>query len=63
LARRDLHRAAGFDPRGAFRIRHGSGAHAPNEYYLIDSTNPKVAGMVDATMGFVEFLYTLAAIK
>ena len=39
------------------------GAHAPDEYYLIDSTNPKVAGLVDSTMGYVEFLYTLAAIK
>ncbi|MDO9364150.1 MAG: M20/M25/M40 family metallo-hydrolase [Sphingopyxis sp.] len=50
-------------PAGHFGIGHGSGAHAPNEYYLIDSTNPKVAGLVDATMGFAEFLYTLAAIK
>jgi acetylornithine deacetylase/succinyl-diaminopimelate desuccinylase-like protein len=50
-------------PAAHFGIGHGSGAHAPNEYYLIDSTNPKVAGMVDATMGFAEFLYTLAAIK
>ncbi len=48
---------------GHFGIGHGSGAHAPNEYFLIDSTNPKVAGLVDATMGFAEFLYTLAAMK
>ena len=48
---------------GHFGTGHGSGAHAPDEYYLIDSTNPKVAGLVDATMGFAEFLYTLAAIK
>jgi len=50
-------------PAGHFGTGHGGGAHAPNEYYLIDSTNPKVAGLVDATMGFAEFLYTLAAIK
>jgi acetylornithine deacetylase/succinyl-diaminopimelate desuccinylase-like protein len=50
-------------PAGHFGIGHGSGAHAPDEYFLIDSTNPKVAGLVDATMGFAEFLYTLAAIK
>ena len=50
-------------PAGHFGIGHGSGAHAPNEYFLIDSTNPKVAGLVDATMGFAEFLYALAAIK
>ncbi|WP_447760995.1 M20/M25/M40 family metallo-hydrolase [Sphingopyxis panaciterrae] len=50
-------------PAGHFGIGHGSGAHAPDEYYLIDSTNPKVAGLVDATMGYAEFLYTLAALK
>jgi len=50
-------------PAGHFGTGHGGGAHAPNEYYLIESTNPKVAGLVDATMGFAEFLYTLAAIK
>ena len=50
-------------PAGHFGIGHGAGAHAPDEYYLIDSTNPKVAGLVDATMGYAEFLYTLAAIR
>jgi acetylornithine deacetylase/succinyl-diaminopimelate desuccinylase-like protein len=50
-------------PAGHFGIGHGAGAHAPDEYYLIDSTNPKIAGLVDATMGYVEFLYTLATIK
>jgi len=50
-------------PAGHFGLGHGSGAHAPDEYYLIDSTNPKVAGLVDATMGYAEFLYVLAAIK
>jgi acetylornithine deacetylase/succinyl-diaminopimelate desuccinylase-like protein len=50
-------------PAGHFGIGHGSGAHAPDEYYLIDSTNPKVAGLVDATMGYAEFLYVLATIK
>jgi len=50
-------------PAGHFGLGHGSGAHAPDEYYLINSTNPKVAGLVDATMGYAEFLYVLAAIK
>ncbi len=50
-------------PAGHFGIGHGSGAHAPDEYYLIDSTNPKVAGIVDAAIGYAEFLYTLAAIR
>jgi acetylornithine deacetylase/succinyl-diaminopimelate desuccinylase-like protein len=50
-------------PAGHFGMGHGSGAHAPDEYYLIDSTNPKVAGLVEATMGYADFLYQLAAIK
>jgi hypothetical protein len=39
---------------------HGTGAHAPNEYYLIDSTNTKVAGIDGAVRSFVEYLYALA---
>src|SRR5437763_1615525 len=27
---------------GPFRLGHGSGAHAPDEYYVIASSNPKV---------------------
>ncbi len=50
-------------PAGHFGLGHGAGAHAPDEYYLIDSTNPKVAGLTDATMGYAEFLYVLAAMK
>ncbi|WP_411339626.1 M20/M25/M40 family metallo-hydrolase [Sphingopyxis sp. J-6] len=50
-------------PVGRFGLSTGGNAHAPDEFYLIDSTNPKVAGLVDSTMGYVEFLYTLAAIK
>ncbi len=48
-------------PAGQFGFGHGSGAHAPDEYFLIESTNPKVMGMKDATMGFVDFLYQVAA--
>ncbi len=50
-------------PAGHFGMGHGAGAHAPDEYYLIESTNPKVAGLVDATMGYADFLYQLAAIS
>ena len=42
---------------------HGAGAHAPDEYYVVESTNAKVAGLVDATMGYADFLYQLAAIR
>jgi acetylornithine deacetylase/succinyl-diaminopimelate desuccinylase-like protein len=45
---------------GHFGLGHGSGAHAPDEYYLIESTNPKVPGFDGATMSFVEYLYELA---
>src|SRR3954462_10192998 len=47
-------------PSGHFGIGHGSGAHAPDEYYVIDSTNPKVQGFDGAVMSFVEYLYELA---
>jgi acetylornithine deacetylase/succinyl-diaminopimelate desuccinylase-like protein len=50
-------------PAGQFGLGHGSGAHAPDEYYLIDSTNPKVMGLVGATMSYVDFLYEIASIK
>ncbi len=50
-------------PAGQFGLGHGSGAHAPNEYYVIESSNPKVEGLVGATMGYVDFLYEIAAIR
>lgn len=50
-------------PAGHFGMGHGSGAHAPNEYYVIESSNPKVAGMDRAALSHVEFLYELASIK
>ena len=45
---------------GHFGLGHGSGAHAPDEYYLIESSNPKIAGFDDAVMSYVEYLYQLA---
>jgi acetylornithine deacetylase/succinyl-diaminopimelate desuccinylase-like protein len=47
-------------PAGQFGLGHGAGAHAPNEYWLIDSSNPKVAGMDGAVRSFVEFFYACA---
>jgi acetylornithine deacetylase/succinyl-diaminopimelate desuccinylase-like protein len=49
-------------PAGHFGLGHGSGAHAPNEYYVVDSTNPKVAGITDATLGYVDMFYQVAAV-
>ncbi|MFN3513299.1 MAG: M20/M25/M40 family metallo-hydrolase [Phenylobacterium sp.] len=50
-------------PAGQFGLGHGSGAHAPDEYYVIESSNPKVEGLVGATMGYVDFLYEIASIR
>ncbi|HEV3409083.1 MAG TPA: M20/M25/M40 family metallo-hydrolase [Chthoniobacterales bacterium] len=47
-------------PAAHFGLGHGSGAHAPDEYYLIESTNPKIAGYNGAVMSYVEYLYELA---
>jgi acetylornithine deacetylase/succinyl-diaminopimelate desuccinylase-like protein len=48
-------------PAGHFGLGHGEGAHAPDEYYLIESANPKVLGMDGAVRSYVEFLYGMAA--
>jgi acetylornithine deacetylase/succinyl-diaminopimelate desuccinylase-like protein len=48
---------------GHFGLGHGNGAHAPDEYYVIDSKNPKVQGMDGAVRSFVEYLYEIAATK
>ena len=45
---------------GQFGLGRGSGAHAPNEWYLIESSNPKVAGIDEAAMFYVDYLYELA---
>jgi len=47
-------------PADHFGLGHGSGAHAPDEYYLIESKNPKVQGIDGAARSYVEFLYELA---
>jgi acetylornithine deacetylase/succinyl-diaminopimelate desuccinylase-like protein len=47
-------------PAGHFGLGNGTGAHAPDEYYVIESTNPKVQGLDGAVASFVEYLYALA---
>jgi len=47
-------------PAGHFGMGHGTGAHAPDEYYLIESSNPKAQGLDGAVASFVEYLYALA---
>jgi acetylornithine deacetylase/succinyl-diaminopimelate desuccinylase-like protein len=47
-------------PAGHFGLGHGNGAHAPDEYYVIESSNPKVQGMDGAALSHVEYLFELA---
>jgi len=49
-------------PAAHFGLGHGSGAHAPDEYFVIESSNPKVAGWDAAVMSYVEYLHELATI-
>jgi acetylornithine deacetylase/succinyl-diaminopimelate desuccinylase-like protein len=46
-------------PAGHFGFGHGNGAHAPDEYYVIESKNPKIEGIDGATRSYVEYLYEL----
>jgi acetylornithine deacetylase/succinyl-diaminopimelate desuccinylase-like protein len=45
---------------GHFGLGHGSGAHAPDEYYVIESTNKNVEGFDGAVLSFVDYLYELS---
>lgn len=50
-------------PAGHFGLGHGDGAHAPDEYYIIEAANPKVQGMDGAVLSYVEYLYELAVAR
>jgi acetylornithine deacetylase/succinyl-diaminopimelate desuccinylase-like protein len=45
---------------GMFGMGHGDGAHAPDEYFIIESASPKVAGMDGAVRSYVELFRALA---
>ncbi len=47
-------------PASQFGLSRGGGAHAPNEWFLIESSNPKVNGLDQATMAYVDYLYVIA---
>lgn len=49
-------------PAGHFGLGHGNGAHAPDEYYVIESGNAKIQGMDGAARSHVEYLYELATV-
>ena len=50
-------------PAGQFGLGYGSGAHAPDEFFVIESRNERVAGLREATMGYVDFLYEISTIR
>jgi len=47
-------------PASQFGLSRGGGAHAPNEWFLVESSNPKVNGLDEATLAFVDYLYIVA---
>ena len=47
-------------PSGHFGLGHGSGAHAPDEYFIVESANPNVEGWDGAVMSYVRYLFELA---
>jgi acetylornithine deacetylase/succinyl-diaminopimelate desuccinylase-like protein len=47
-------------PAGHFGLGHGARAHAPDEYFLIDSQDPKVTGYREAVNSYVDYLYQMA---
>lgn len=47
-------------PASQFGLSRGGGAHAPNEWFLIESSDPKVNGLDEAVMAYVDYLYVVA---
>ena len=47
-------------PATQFGLGRGGGAHAPNEWFLIESSDPKVFGLDAVTMAYVDYLYVIA---
>lgn len=47
-------------PATHFGMGHGGGAHAPNEYYVIESTNKNIRSFDGAVEAYVDYLYELA---
>ena len=45
---------------GQFGAGRGGGAHAPNEWFLVESSNPKVAGFDEQAIVYTDFLYEVA---
>jgi acetylornithine deacetylase/succinyl-diaminopimelate desuccinylase-like protein len=50
-------------PAGQFGLGSGGGAHAPDEFFLIDSVSPKMAGLDGATASYVDLFFALAEVR
>jgi hypothetical protein len=48
---------------GQFGAGRGGGAHAPDEWLLIDSSNRKTAGFDDSAILFADFLYEVGRVR
>jgi acetylornithine deacetylase/succinyl-diaminopimelate desuccinylase-like protein len=49
-------------PSGHFGLGHGGGAHAPDEYLVIEPQKPKVAGWDAAVRSYVDYLFELSTV-
>ena len=47
-------------PAGHFGLGHGQGAHAPDEYFLVESKDPKIQGWDGAVRSYIDYLFALA---
>ncbi len=45
---------------GHFGFGYGTGAHSPDEYFVIESQNKNIDGFDGAALSYVEYFYTLA---
>ncbi|MFA6984690.1 MAG: M20/M25/M40 family metallo-hydrolase [Arenimonas sp.] len=45
---------------GHFGVGYGTGAHAPDEFFVIESSNKNLDGFDGAAMSYVEYLYAMA---
>jgi len=46
---------------GQFGLGHGSGAHAPDEYFVVESTNPNLEGLVGGALSHINLMYEIAS--
>jgi hypothetical protein len=46
---------------GHFGLGHGSGAHAPNEYFVIEPSNPRVAAWTGVVASHAAYLFALGS--